>query len=378
MAVRRILFTLLAIVALSFSLCVSVSATEAEISDEILLDIPDRMKEEFSIEGNDTENNIEELGNAVVKMSSVEQLFSRLLDIAGVQADGALKLFLTICALLMISSVFRTAGSSLDNGALGSAIRFCAVGALFAIVVYSQYSHFERVEAFFESIGEIMRSMIPVTATIWALGGNVGSASVGSSSLYLMLNVSERLFGITVIPVCSVIGVLGLCEAISDEMKTGRLLAAIKKIYGFFLGIVMTILLSSLALQTSISASADSTAARAARMVSGSFIPILGGSIAETLRTVSGGVAYLKNIFGIGGILMIFGTLAPIAISMLLTRVTLLITSGLADLLGCPNESRLLENLGETFGTMLAVCVSVSVMFILSLCIFIQSVIAVA
>jgi hypothetical protein len=142
--------------------------------------------------------------------------------------------------------------------------------------------------------------------------------------------------------------------------------------------LVMTILLSSLAVQTAISASADSTAARAARMVSGSFIPILGGSIAETLRTVSGGVAYLKNIFGIGGILMIFGTLAPIAISMLLTRVTLLITSGLADLLGCPNESRLLENLGETFGTMLAVCVSVSVMFILSLCIFIQSVIAVA
>jgi len=93
---------------------------------------------------------------------------------------------------------------------------------------------------------------------------------------------------------------------------------------------------------------------------------------------VSGGVAYLKNVFGFGGVFMILGTLMPVAVSLLLTRIVFLITAGLADILGCPSESRLLENLGETFGTMLAVCVSVSVMFVLSFCIFMQSVIAVA
>jgi stage III sporulation protein AE len=375
---KKTLILLMIAFALSFLLCLPVSATEDAALEGLFDDLPDRVKEEFDIEGDNVESDVESLGEAVVQKSSADQIISKLLEAARMQADEILKLFATICALLIVSSVFRTTSSSLDNDALGSAIRFCAVGALFAMVVYSQYSQFERVEGFFNSVGEIMRGMIPVSATVWALGGNLGSASVGSSSLYLMLNVSEGLFGMTVIPVCGVISVLGLCEAISDEMKTGRLLAAIKKIYGFFLGIVMTVLLSSLAAQTAISAAADSTTARTARMVSGSFIPILGGSIAETLRTVSGGVAYLKNILGIGGILMIVGTLAPIAMSLLLTRVTFLITAGLADLLGCTNESRLLENLGEAFGIMLAVCVSVSVMFVLSLCIFMQSVIAVA
>jgi hypothetical protein len=156
------------------------------------------------------------------------------------------------------------------------------------------------------------------------------------------------------------------------------MMAAIRKIYNFFLCIVMTILLSSLAAQTAISAAADGTAARTARLVSGSVIPVLGGSVGETLRTVASGVSYLKNIFGVGGILMIFALLLPVGMSVLLSRVVFLICGGLADMLGCANEARLLDGLGEVYGTMLAVVSSVSVMFVLALCIFMQSVVAVA
>ena len=376
---KKTVWVLLVSAVIIFMLSISVSASaKSDFSelDGFVETLPEQFKEE--IESSEGEDKIEKLENAVIKMSSGEQMLSKLIEAIGLQAESVLKLFFAICALLILSSMFRTASSSFDNDALTSAVRFCSTGALFATVVYTQYSHFERVESFFESLGSLMNAMIPITATVWAIGGNIGCASVGSASLYLMLNVCEGLFGLSVIPVCSVMSVLGLCDAMSDEMKTGRLLGAIKKIYGFFLGIVMTVLVSSLAAQTSISAAADSTAARTVRMMSGSFIPVLGGSIGETLRTVSGGVVYLKNVFGFGGVLMIAGTLLPVAISLLLTRIVFLITAGLADILGCPNESRLLENLGDTFGTILAVCVSVSVMFVLALCIFMQSIVAVA
>ena len=376
---KRSAWVIFASAVIVFALSISVSASKKNDIpelEELIESLPEEFKEE--IESSDGEDDVQRLGNAVMRMSSADRMLLEVLEAVGLQAESVLKLFLAICALLILSSVFRTASSSIDNDALSSAIRFCSAGALFATIVYTQYSHFARIEDFFESLGNIMNAMIPISATVWALGGNVGCASAGSASLYLILNVSEGLFGLSVIPVCSAMSVLGLCDAMSDEMRTGKILGAIKKIYGFFLGIVMTVLVSALAAQTSISAAADSTAARSARMMSGSFIPILGGSIGETLRTVSGGVAYLKNVFGFGGVFMILGTLMPVAVSLLLTRIVFLITAGLADILGCPSESRLLENLGETFGTMLAVCVSVSVMFVLSFCIFMQSVIAVA
>ena len=335
--------------------------------------LPDELREEFAggAEG------IEGYAESVSEKSSSEAIFSKIFEILSLELGDAAKLFVTVLALIVISAVFNTAGSSFADDSLACAIRFCSAGSMFAVIVYTQYEHFERIESFFTSLGSLMSAMIPMSASIWAMGGNVSTASVGSASLFVMLSVCEGLLRNSVIPVCCVMSVLGLCDAMSEEMKTGRLLGAIKKIYTFFLGIIMTLLLSSLSAQTAIAAATDTTASRTARLISGSVIPVVGGSVGETLRTVSTGVAYLKNIFGIGGIIMIFYLLLPIGISVLLARIVFLLSAGIAEVLGCGNEARFLTNLGEIYGSMLAVISGVCVMFVLALCIFMQTVIAV-
>lgn len=336
--------------------------------------LPDELREDFLGDG----EGLDGYADSVSDKSSGEVIFSKLFEVVSFELGDALKLFLTVLSMIVISALFNTASSSFSDDSLAHAIRFCTSGTIFAVIVYTQYAHFERIESFFDSLGSLMRAMIPMSASIWAMGGNVSTASVGSASLFVMLSVCEGLLRNSVIPVCCVMSVLGLCDAMSDEMKTGRLLAAIKKIYTFFLGIIMTLLLSSLSAQTAIAAAADTTASRTARMLSGSMIPVVGGSVGETLRTVSGGVAYLKNIFGIGGIIMIFYLLLPVGISVLLARVVFLLSGGIAEILGCNNEARFLTNLGEIYGSMLAVISGVCVMFVLALCVFMQTVIAVA
>ena len=315
---------------------------------------------------------------SVEEKSDIGYIAKSFFNYLGIELSSSLKLFGVLCALVVISSVFGSAAVSLSNPALSTAIRFCSGGAIFATVIYAQYAHFERIEGFFSSIGGLMSAMIPMSAGIWAMGGNVETAGAGTATLYVMLGVCERLLGGSIIPVCCVMSVLALCDALSDEMKTARMLFAIKRTYNFFSGIVMTLLISSLGAQTAISSAADSTVARTARMVSGSIIPVLGGSVGETLRTVAGGVSYLKTVFGIGGILMIFAIVVPVALSVLLGRVAFLICGGIADTLGCANEARLLDNLGEIYGSMLAVISVVSVTFILAISIFMRTVVAVA
>ena len=353
----------------------SASESEDALWSEFLEGIPPESLEllpDGALEDQDS------FGAAVEEMSGAEFVLKEIGRVLGLELESALGLACGICALLVLGAVFSSAGASIGNGALGSAVRFCSSGALFVTVVQSQYSHFEAIERFFGSLGSLMEGMIPITASVWAMGGNVGTAATGSASFYLALEVCNRLFAKSIIPVASVMSVLGLCDAMSDEMRTGRLLGAVKKIYGFFLGSVMTVLLSSMSAQTAISSAADSTTARTARLVSGSVIPVLGGGVGETLRTVAGGVSYLKSIFGIGGIIMIFLLLLPVGLSVLLTRLVFLVTGGLADILGCTSEARLLENLGEVYGCMLAAISGVAITFILAFCIFTQTVVAVA
>jgi len=337
--------------------------------------IPDDVRDKLA-DGSD--KNAEGFAQGVSEMSKGSYFVGVLLDMIGIELESTVKLFFCLCAVVIISSVFSALGEGAENSALLTATRFCSVGAIISVVIYLQYSHFEMLEGLFLSLGTMMSGIIPMTACLWAMGGNVTTASVGSASFVTLLSVSQAILSYTLIPVCSVLTVLGFCDALTDEMRMGKLMSAIKKIYNFVLTMVMTVLLSSLAAQTTLAASADGTAARTARLVSGTVIPILGGSVGETFRTVAAGVSYLKNVFGIGSIIMIALLLLPVTITLVLTRFAFLLVAGLANMIGCPAEARMLENLGEVYGTMLAVVSGVGVMFIISLCVFMQGAVAVA
>lgn len=337
--------------------------------------IPDEVRDRLPEGTLDGEQGFTE---GAVEMSSGDYLAEVVLDVLGVELGSALKLFFSLVALVLLSAVFSAFSEGLDNSALASAIRFCSVGAIASAVIYVQYRHFELFGELFDKLGSMMAGMIPVAASIWAMGGNVSTASVGSASLGVIVSVSEAICSGTVIPVCAIMTVFGFCDSLGEEIKTARVISALKKIYVFALGLIMTVLLSSLGAQTALSASADSTAARTARLVSGTVIPVVGGSVGETFRTLAAGVGHLKNAFGIGAIIMIALLVLPVLISVLLTRLVFLVCSGLADMLGCSNEARLLDSLGESYGFMLGVLSSVAVSFMLALYIFLQTAVAVA
>ena len=118
--------------------------------------------------------------------------------------------------------------------------------------------------------------------------------------------------------------------------------------------------------------------AKAAKLFSSTFIPVVGGSVGETLRSVAGSVEYVKSVFGISVIVLIIFMIAPTLIAVLLTRGVFLVSGGVADMLGCEQESRLLGEMGNIYGCMTGALAMSSVMFILGFTVFVKSAVAVA
>ena len=355
------------------------SCGERMIDEELWNDfadgVPDEVAQYFSIGAFEDE---EAFSLAVEEMTSPKAIALILIELFGIEVRAICNLFLLLIAVIIVSAVISAIGEQSENKTLTALMRFCSLGALFSSAVYIFYSHFERLEEFFSRISILVNGMIPVVASIWALGGNVTTASSGSATLYCFLTVFEKLWATSALPVFALLLMLGFCDVLCTELKTGRVVGTLKRIYGFFLGISMTVLLSSLAAQTTLTAVADSVTARAGRLVSSTVIPIVGGNLGEALRTVASSVTYLKGIFGIGGIIAIALVVLPMAISLLLTRFVFGVCSAFADILGCEQESKLLSSFSEAYGCMLAVVSGVGMMFVLSLCIFMKTVVAAA
>ena len=343
--------------------------------EEFVQGIPPEAEEYFL---QDSFSSQESFASAVNEMTTPSYIVSALLKMLGVEMRSTLKLLFLLVGVIIISAVISALSKLTDNSVLRAIMRYCSLGAVFASVIYVFFDHFERLELFFERISAFFCGMIPITASIWALGGNVTTATAGSATLYCFLNVFEGLWSASAIPVCTLVIMLGFCDVLCSELKTCRVVGCVKKIYGFFLGLSMTVLLSSLAAQTTLTATADSVAARTGRLVSSTVIPVIGGNIGEALRTVATSVRYLKGIFGIGGIIIIAILVLPMVFTVLLTRLAFGISSAFADIVGCEEESKLLSVFSEAYGTVLAVVAGVGMMFVLALCIFMKTVVAVA
>lgn len=321
-------------------------------------------------------SDIDEVGEAVAQMSGVEYIFSFIGDAVGLKLSDSVKLLASLTGLLVLSAVFSAFRESLKSEALSRAIGFCSSCAVFSVVIVIIRADLLRVSEFFERISTLMIGMIPITGVLYAMGGNIATATASNAVMYAFLSFCENLCAKTVLPVSSLLVAFALCSAISPGINLRGLSGAVKKTYTFMLGFIMTVLLAVLSSQTVLSASADTITARAAKLVASTAIPIVGGSVGDTLRTVSSSVAYLKSICGISGIIFILILLLPTLISILLTRGVFLIAGAVADMLGCESEGKLIGELGGIYGTLAALTSMTSVMFIFALNIFVKCAVA--
>jgi stage III sporulation protein AE len=323
-------------------------------------------------------NDSEAQSKAVYEMTSPKYAFDLIKEITGAQMGSAARLFITVTALLILSSALNAMRSSISSASLGAAMRFCMTGAVMASIIGVQFSQLESVALFFERISSLMQAMIPVGSAVLAMGGNISTAAASSASLGIFLGVCETICAKTVIPVTCCCTALALCNTLSSEIGLRGFASAIRKTYTFILGAIMTLLIATLSSQTALTAAADSAGARAAKLLTSSAIPIVGGTVGDTLRTVAGGVSYLKSIVGISGIVFVVLLLLPVLISLVLTRLVFLLTSGVADMLGCETEGKLLSELSSVWGVMIAVVSMCAVMFIFALVIFVRITVAAA
>ena len=377
---KFIIFILLfAVFTVAFSMPSSAQSLSQNVNGEEWQNFYENVPPEaFDYFPDDAFDDAESYSSAINEMTSPKYIVSMVLNMLGVELAETLKLLFLIIGVVIISATISSASKTAENPTMRTVMRYCSLGAVFASVMYVFYEHFARLEGFFERISAFFAGMIPITASVWALGGNVTTASAGSATLYCFLTVFEGLWASSAIPVCTLIIMLGFCDVLCSELKTCRVVGSVKKIYGFFLGISMTVLLSSLAAQTTLTAVADSVAARTGRLVTSTVIPVVGGNIGEALRTVASSVTYMKSIFGIGGILIIALLVLPMVFTVLLTRFAFGIGAAFADILGCEDESKLLSVFSEAYGSVLAVVTGVGLMFVLALCIFMKTVVAVA
>ena len=323
------------------------------------------------------EGDVKENADTLMSMLDAENIFEQLWEIAKGSMGSATEFFCSLIGLILICAVVCRISEGFDKESVQSGVRFISASVFCSSLILMLTKDFENIRSAFDALGTLIGSMIPITAAVLAMGGNVSTASVSGATLYALMAIIERVCSVTVIPVCCVMGMTALCSALSGGTLLGGFAGAVKKIYNFGISSLMVILVFVLGAQTAIASAADTAAARGGKLLTQTLIPGIGGAVGDTLRTVAGSVQYIKSVLGVGGVLVVAAVTLPPIISLLMTRLAFILTSGMADMLGCKQESRLLCELGNIYACLLGALSVSAVTFCIALGIFVKCTVAV-
>lgn len=323
-------------------------------------------------------SDMDKVAGAAKEVSGFGWLVDRILTLLGAELDGAVALFGRLLSILVIAALASAVKSSIGSEALAGAVDLCAAAVIIGSMLSLTGEAVTAVSGFFERISTLVNGMIPLTGVLLALGGNVNTAVVSGGGMMIFLNVIENLCAATLPPVVGVCVAIAVADAFFGGGKLRGLGNFVKKVYTYFLGTVMLLLTFTLSVQTTLSASADGVAMKSAKMLAGRAIPVVGGAVGDTLRTVAGSVVYLKSTVGAVGVAAVALVLLPPLCTVVLYRLGLIAASACADLLGCSAEGKLLEAFVTVYGYLLAVMCICAVTTVFLLTIFVKCSVAMA
>ncbi len=216
-----------------------------------------------------------------------------------------------------------------------------------------------------EKIRNITLAMLPGMVTANAAEG-VNTARAGYTGVSIALEVAQSVVVEGIMPCVKLLFVIALVSAISGEfIDLSGLSSFVRSCTVWFLSLSMTVVVTVMHFQNIVAKAQDSISARALRFASVSFVPVVGGLVGESLRTVTESIKSVKAISGMTGVSAILVVALPPLVAILLYKLEILLCAGFAKMLGAGKQAAYLYEINGILNILNAVVYATGICFVL-------------
>ena len=312
----------------------------------------------------------EDINAAAEDLIAPAAILGMLIDSLSIGIENAAPTLALVLGIVILSAILNSFAS--ENGGLTRAVEGCIRLCTFTAISGIAVRCVESLSLYFERLFSAVAGFLPLSAALYAMGGNLTTAANSSTVLGITLTVCQFFCTKTVIPVFCISLCTSMLSALGSQGSSAgsAVSGLLRKWYTTALAFVMMILTCSLGGSTLLSSRADNMAMRGAKFAVSSFIPVSGGAVSSTLGNLAASVELLRGSIGVIGIVIIIMMLLPTVIELALLRGVFALGSFCASTLGSASEARLLSELDSLYGYLEGIAVLSAVIFIIAFGVF--------
>lgn len=285
--------------------------------------------------------------------------------------SGSHPKMLAVFSIIMLSCLVQVFSKNLGNSAnitdtvsLLSLILVCL--NITAPLLISVTDYLEKHISF-------MMSVTSTTGVILASSGNVSGAAASSASSAFITAFTEVCAVYIILPAVKTVIILSCAGAISGFIDLSGIINFLKSFCTYGIGLIFSVFLGVHTLAVNIAANTDSIAFKSIRFTFARLIPVAGGMISESIRSVLAGINIIKSAAGGIGIAYIIYTAIPTVLSVILAKTVILSGIQLAKIFGVRKHLSFLEGLNGAYNLLFAICVFAAFGGIIVLAVFINT-----
>lgn len=363
---KKIAFMVPLVFALMFFLFTPVYAEE-DLASEIGVDIS-ALDENVPY---DAENYIADKGISADNVDAVKEISpSDVIEFMAGQVKDKIKyplrLLVMLFAVIIAGSIVENFGSCIDNKSVSSVYGTVCVLIAVGIIADPIVKCVKTTSDTLYSGSDFVTSYIPVFSGIMASSGCITSASAYSAVMVIFSDFVTVAAANYLMPLVSICTALGIIQSINGAFDIASITDMISKAVKVILGLIMTVFIGLLSLQSIIGASADTIGVKAAKYLASNCIPVIGGAVADAYTTLKASLGILRGGVGFFGIAVIFVSVAPALIEVVLVKLSFCIAEIISGIFGIKGIKTLLHNSSSVLSMVISLLVCFGMMLIIS------------
>ena len=279
--------------------------------------------------------------------------------------------FLSVLGELLVLIVFAAIVKKL-NAALTRGNAFLGLVSLILLSTYllrRLLQLADETRAYCLKIQSFMSVISLSLGSAAALGGNVISASAMAATVSSITLVLEGACLSLLLPTVR-LSLVSMLSSFSEDSGLATVGKVSRSLFQWLIGLISFFSVTVLTYQSLIAQSEDTLSARTLRYALNGSIPIVGGVLGDSLRTLAASVNMIRRSVGTLGVmtLLLLGVL-PLS-SLISVKFAVLVLEGVSESLGLSHEQTLLCEARKLLNMMIAVIIMVSLLYIFSLSLF--------
>ncbi len=359
---------ILIILILIFSVNVSAEdlySQQYEISGakELHNQLTDSAKEFFN------ENDIEPSNPNWVNKITAENILTKIWDFIKSGGTAPIKSGMQMLSVIIL---FAAANTFKGLSSYKTVLSYIFTLIIATSLLVSLFSLIDSLVGAVKGSSTFMFSFIPIYAGILTAGGQTATASGMSFLLLGAANVVSSIASFVIMPLMSSYLAVSLVSGILPQNSGLVLGEGIKKIAMWILSLSLTLFLGLLSIQTTVNASADGLGVKALKFMLGSFVPVAGGALSESLTTLTASIKLLKSSVGIYGVVAIALINLPVILELVIWRIVVFVLSAVSELFGIKTGVPLLKSVDSVLAVLIGVVLFIAALFIISLSIVLK------